>query len=154
MSYKNIEEQREYQRKWIAKRRAEYFSDKCCAECSSNKELELHHIDPTKKIAHNIWSWSKEKREKEISKCKVLCRWCHIDDHVRKRNNPFTRKFFHLESKILGENGPAAKLTEDEVRQIRKLYATGNYTQTNLSNLFGVSPPQISKIINFKHWKH
>jgi hypothetical protein len=71
------EAKREYQRKWIADRRAAYFVDKVCANCGSTKRLELDHIDPAIKISSRIWSWSAERREAEISKCQVLCYECH-----------------------------------------------------------------------------
>lgn len=77
MFYKDKEKQREYQRKWRAKRRSDYFKDKSCVKCSSKENLELDHIDPTKKITNNIWSWSEERRLEEIAKCQVLCEKCH-----------------------------------------------------------------------------
>ena len=47
-----------------------------------------------------------------------------------------------------------AKLTEDDVREIRRLYATGNFTRRELARQFGVSVPTISKIVNRQTWKH
>lgn len=77
MPYKNIEKKREYQRNWVAQRRDEYFQDKSCVRCGNHNELELDHIDPNTKVSHSIWSWSKERREKELAKCQVLCHTCH-----------------------------------------------------------------------------
>lgn len=77
MPYKDKELQKQYQREWFAKRRATYFFDKSCKHCSSVLKLELHHLDPSKKITNNIWSWSEERRNKELSKCIVLCKNCH-----------------------------------------------------------------------------
>jgi len=71
------EAQVEYQRKWMAARRASYFSDKRCSECGSDIDLELDHIDPSMKVSHRIWSWSEEKRSAELAKCQVLCVECH-----------------------------------------------------------------------------
>lgn len=79
MPYKNKDKQREYQRKWIAKRRADYFRDKVCARCGSEDDLQLDHIDPTTKVSHSIWSWSDKKRLAELAKCQVLCYICHKD---------------------------------------------------------------------------
>jgi hypothetical protein len=47
-----------------------------------------------------------------------------------------------------------AKLTEDNVREIRQLYATGNYSQLELGLRFGVSKHTISLIVRRKIWKH
>ena len=69
--------QREYQRKWMARRRAEYFADKHCLKCDRTDNLEIHHRDPSQKISHRIWSWSKKRREEELKKCDVLCADCH-----------------------------------------------------------------------------
>ena len=68
---------REYKRQWRAARRAAYFADKACVRCGSIENLQLDHIDRNTKVTHNIWSWSKERRETELSKCQVLCADCH-----------------------------------------------------------------------------
>jgi hypothetical protein len=91
MSYRDPDKQREYQRQWKARRRAEFFADKECVRCGFAENLELDHIDPRTKIGHGIWSWSQKRREEELAKCQVLCRTCHeaksIDDM------PVTRGF-------------------------------------------------------------
>jgi DNA invertase Pin-like site-specific DNA recombinase len=52
----------------------------------------------------------------------------------------------------IGSNNGCAKLTEEQVKQIRNLAKTS--TQRSLSKYFGVSPTQIWKIINRKKWAH
>jgi hypothetical protein len=47
-----------------------------------------------------------------------------------------------------------AKLTEDNVREIRRLYATGNFTQRELALHFGVSQKAIWQIVLRTRWKH
>jgi 5-methylcytosine-specific restriction endonuclease McrA len=69
---------REYQRNWIAERRAAFFNGKVCVRCGSTEDLQLDHIDPAQKVTHNIWSWSQARRDAEIAKCQVLCKACHI----------------------------------------------------------------------------
>lgn len=85
MGYQNREKQREYQRRWMAERRAAYFADKCCAWCGATDELHLHHVDPSKKTSHNIWGWSEARRLEEIAKCIVLCCDCHQRAHAEAR---------------------------------------------------------------------
>lgn len=85
MPYKDRAKQREYQRQWIAKRRNEFFSDKVCFVCGSGENLQLHHIDKTKKETHRIWSWSAERREAEIKGCVVVCSSCHAQLHALDR---------------------------------------------------------------------
>jgi 5-methylcytosine-specific restriction endonuclease McrA len=67
------DKKKEYQRKWIAARRAEYLSDKSCVVCGSTDRLEVDHINPEEKISHNVWSWRQERRDKELAKCQILC---------------------------------------------------------------------------------
>lgn len=77
MPYKDIRKQREYQRQWMAERRASWIQDKRCNKCNSLENLEIHHIDRSIKVDHRIWSWSEERRLEELAKCIVLCNDCH-----------------------------------------------------------------------------
>jgi len=77
MPYKDPDTQREYNRLWVKQRKEEFFKEKSCAKCGSKDSLELDHIDPSQKISHSIWSWSKVKRDVELEKCQVLCNPCH-----------------------------------------------------------------------------
>lgn len=51
-----------------------------------------------------------------------------------------------------GELHGMAFLTEEQVLKIRKLYKTGNYTQTELAKRFGVGQNHISRIILKQAW--
>ena len=44
------------------------------------------------------------------------------------------------------------KLTWDTVREIREKWATGHYTQSELSKVYGVGQKQISNIVNMRYW--
>ena len=57
-------------------------------------------------------------------------------------------------SNSIGETHYGAKLTEEQVIQIRELYATKKYTQRQLGKMYGVCFQHISKIVNNKQWKH
>jgi hypothetical protein len=70
---------RDYQKKWIARRRAEWFKDKKCVKCGSTDRLEIDHIDPKTKVSHTVWSWAKTRREAELAKCQVLCYEHHLE---------------------------------------------------------------------------
>lgn len=84
MGYKDEDKQREYQRKWVARRREAFFCDKKCTHCGIDKDLQLHHLDPAQKESHSIWGWGDERRLPEIEKCIVLCRSCHYKVHGKK----------------------------------------------------------------------
>lgn len=81
------EEQREYQRKWIARRRAEWLVGKACVDCGSSENLTIDHRDPTQKIHHRVWSWRLERREAELAKCDVRCDPCHRERHAKERRH-------------------------------------------------------------------
>jgi len=69
---------REFQRKWMAKRRKAWLDEHPqCVKCGSSERLEVDHIDPATKVHHCVWSWSQERRDAELEKCQVLCRACH-----------------------------------------------------------------------------
>ena len=51
-----------------------------------------------------------------------------------------------------GEKNNSAKLTWEQVNEIRKRYADGE-TQVNLSKIFNISKEHISGIVNYKFWK-
>lgn len=53
-----------------------------------------------------------------------------------------------------GESNPSARLTEDQVRAIRRLYATEMYTHSRLSKMFDVSRGTIWRVLKNNNWKH
>lgn len=44
-------QQREYQRAWMAARRAAFFVGKACVRCGSSDDLHIHHRDRKRKAA-------------------------------------------------------------------------------------------------------
>jgi 5-methylcytosine-specific restriction endonuclease McrA len=134
------EAQREYQRNWVAKRRLDWFSNKACAWCGSCDNLELDHIDPATKISHNIWSWSVERRNRELEKCQVLCAPCHINkttingDHAR------------------GINVATSRLNDNLVQYIKRSYP--HKTQYELATELNVHQKTIWSVLSGRTWKH
>lgn len=53
-----------------------------------------------------------------------------------------------------GERHPNTHLTDVEVMRIRELYATGNYTQKQLGDQYGVNRETVSNIVRRVYWKH
>ena len=82
MGYLDKEKQNQYQNKWLKTRRLSWIKDNGpCQDCGSEENLTVHHEDPTQKESHRVWSWTKERRDKELAKCVVLCRTCHKERH-------------------------------------------------------------------------
>jgi len=96
-------------------------------KCGSWKKLELDHIDPKTKESHKIWSWSEERRNKELKKCQVLCYDCHnIKSSIDKHNL------------TVGRRKVPVKLIE-EMREYRKTHGlreTARKFHKHHSNVF------------------
>lgn len=90
---------REYQRQWMAARRAAWFADKVCVVCGTTEELELHHINPATKVSHNIWGWTAARRDVEVAKCEVRCNVHHMD----RTKEQLTRPLVHGTAKGYGK---------------------------------------------------
>jgi hypothetical protein len=58
-----------------------------------------------------------------------------------------------LVKNLRGRDHPQARLTEDQVRNIRARAKAGE-TNAEISSLFDVTPQTISKIVTRKRWKH
>lgn len=87
--WKDQDRKREYQRNWVRKRRQYYIDQRggACERCGCTVDLEFHHTQPEIKVTHRIFSYSKERIEKELSTCKLLCRTpCHRKIEQKKAN--------------------------------------------------------------------
>ena len=58
------------------------------------------------------------------------------------------------ELKMNGEKNPKAKLTEEEVKEIKRLRREKNLSQSELAKIFGVTGCNISYILSGKTWGH
>lgn len=57
-------------------------------------------------------------------------------------------------STLSGASASGAKLSEDNVREIRRRYAAGGETQRALGLEFGVGQAEVWHIVHRKHWKN
>lgn len=71
----------------------DFKSQLSCKLCSENHPavLQFHHTDPTEKeieisLAVRL-GWSKQRLQKEIDKCVVLCANCHFKEHYELTHN-------------------------------------------------------------------
>lgn len=60
----------------------------------------------------------------------------------------------HPELTLKGKKNGSSKLTDDNVREIRKLWATGLWLQRMLAERFGVTKTAVGFVVNNKTWKH
>jgi hypothetical protein len=81
----------------------------------------------------------------------------NIDDMVSKgRHSHGDRQWLRKNPERVnrGEAVPWSKLTADTVREIRTLFATGDYSKMDLVRQFGVTHPTIRRILSRKIWRH
>lgn len=52
-----------------------------------------------------------------------------------------------------GERNPASKLTLQDVKDIKELYATGKYSYSMIASIYGLAPTYPHSIIKGKRWK-
>lgn len=76
--------------------------------------------------------------------------WTHPESLARGNKHG---RHTHPETTARGERAGRAKLTEEQVRDIRKRYADGE-TQTELARQFHVDRGNIRFIVTRMHWKH
>ena len=72
--------------------------------------------------------------------------WCTLEENIKHAFEIGLRN-------STGTNNPKAKLTENEVREIRKLYKNKKKNALELSKIYGVSRTNIYSIVNNKIWK-
>jgi predicted XRE-type DNA-binding protein len=52
-----------------------------------------------------------------------------------------------------GENATLVKITLEQVFEIQELYATGNYSQKRIGEIFGISQTQVGRIVRGDRWQ-
>jgi hypothetical protein len=91
-----------------------------------------------------------------LHKCDI--RNCVNPDHLFLGTNKDNMKDMRLKgrsARLYGEQNNQAKLTQDQVDEIRRTYqrgVKGEFSQTGLGRKFGVSHNQIGNIVNYKKW--
>lgn len=61
---------------------------------------------------------------------------------------------FHGSADHQGSANPNVKLHEIDVIAMRDDYASGDFTQHQLANMYGISQNAVSRIVNRKAWSH
>lgn len=61
----------------------------------------------------------------------------NVDDRTRRGRS----------ARVLGTDQPGAKLSEDDVREIRRLHATGQWSYPRLAARFGIHPQNIGRVV-------
>lgn len=75
----------------------------------------------------------------------------NMQDMTKKRRNGLT---VHPDSAPKGERHAGSKLTEAQVREIRRLHAQGGMTYKQLGEMYGISLPLAYAVVKRRLWKH
>jgi hypothetical protein len=137
MPYANLEEQRAYQRAWIASRREAWITEHGpCIDCRSYYNLQVDHADASTKISHRVWSWSAARRAEELAKCVVRCETCHLKKSATE--------------KAKGEAHGFTTLTD---AQVLAIFASPESCRV-LGARYGIHYTNISRIKRGVSWAH
>jgi 5-methylcytosine-specific restriction endonuclease McrA len=128
---------RGYQNTWAKGRRLAWVkANGPCKVCGSSKNLEVDHVDPAAKASHRVWTWSAERRAKELRKCQVLCRACH-----RRKTAAFNARI------KVAKPGPRRKLTDEQVLEIFRR-AKGSETAREIARDYDINHSTVVSIKN------
>lgn len=94
----------------------------------------------------NVWHINESRRGMV-----VRCRQCRLEANKRLRDKTPKRPKVHRD--LSGSNNNNARLTEQDVREIRILASSGS-SLAELAQQFHVSKANISRISHRKAWKH
>lgn len=72
----------------------------------------------------------------------------------REQRSAWSLTMLRPEQRSRGESIGTAKLDEDSVREIRRLYDAGAISQARLGEMFGVHQTKISEVVRRRTWKH
>lgn len=79
-----------------------------CSACGENNfdVLDIHHLLDKKYGAWQMSCQKREERERELSKCILLCANCHFEEHI-PRNKPAHGSFMRTKLSLVNKNGNA-----------------------------------------------
>lgn len=118
-----------------------------CFQCGSSDEIHFDHVDPKTKlfsISDGAWKANEKDFWAEVAKCQLLC----LPHHAEKSLSDGPQQ-----APCPGESNGNAKLTEQDVREIRRRMSSGEYQYVVASD-YGVTQRAISKIARRETWKH
>lgn len=105
------------------------------------------------RVAYELYSRIRIPKNKcvmHICDCRICCNPHHLKlGTIADNNLDMIAKNRHA----VGEKNGRSKLSENQVRRIRRLYRSGRFTQKQLGNMFSVSRSNISRITRGECWK-
>lgn len=61
-----------------------------CVKCGSAQDLQIDHINPEEKefTLSDLWGIAEKTFKKELDKCQILCKLCHIQKTAAEQSRP------------------------------------------------------------------
>lgn len=116
------------------------------------------HHHSAARFAYELTNGPLPKELLACHKCnnRACCNPSHIYAGTQKENIQDCKQAGHFHDLIhkRGIEHHNAKLTEDDIRQIRDAYANGIATELQLAKRFNVTRANIYLIVRRKHWTH
>ncbi len=79
---------------------------------------------------------------------------CAAKGRLNSPNGKRSGRYTRPDRTARGEGVGGAKLTAGDVREMRRLYLTGEYSQQDLADRFGVGRENIGQILRGENWAH
>lgn len=117
-----------------------------CADCGKKYHycvMDFDHREGETKLFNLSSAWSQkgqDKVEQEVAKCDIVCSNCH-------RMRTYNRARHSKKAELATPPRKNGKLTFEQIDQIFKLHATGQYTNKQIAAWFGVDRSHISHIL-------
>ena len=129
---------------------------------SLSKGYGQFKLNDKKVLAHRVAAWQAglipsldSPLEVDHVKCqnKKCCNPAHLQAMTKREHRKKTHACGEIDYACRrGENNGRAKLTEAQAWEIHNKYKTGNFTQTELGEIYGVNPNTVSKTLSGKNW--
>lgn len=79
---------------------------------------------------------------------------CYRRSHLYVSDHADNMRDLALAGNLRGERNGKSKLTDDQVREIRRLYDEVGWTQKHIGAAFGIHQVQVSAIVRRVAWAH
>jgi predicted XRE-type DNA-binding protein len=122
------------------------------AKLTAAKVVEIRRLYATRKYTQRELAEMFGVCQGKIGSVVQGTSWAHITEGVA--NSEEDKADRKARAGCKGSASPQSKLTDGRVREMRRLYATGSFSQDRLGRMFGIDQTTVSGIVRGKCWKH
>jgi hypothetical protein len=121
-----------------------------CLEWKGKYEITIPILGMVR-LPRQVFEQSRYKTKKRVTR-KCHNYKCLNPDHLVACDSPAPYRAVQPDTQ--GMKNGVAKLTDEDIIEIRKLYATGRWTYPLLGERFNTDKSNIGLIVRKLHWKH